>query len=150
MQPTAEFAQHHDLEAPRIDGRSFRQAWRVQTRLNRLLVEGAITPQAWIAALIFRATWDTVFTGLWSVSRWEPAIASSRPTDDRLVNRLDALTALRRLRSNLGRRDYELIEVCIVDDISWSSLGRQLHVDPKTARTRTVTALRALGRRKWA
>jgi hypothetical protein len=39
MRPTAEFEQHHDIEEPRIDAAEFRQAWRVNPRLDRLLRE---------------------------------------------------------------------------------------------------------------
>jgi hypothetical protein len=42
--PSAHFRQHHDVEAPCVDDRHFRPAWRVLTRLDGLLADKAITP----------------------------------------------------------------------------------------------------------
>jgi len=53
--PTALYRQHHDVEAPRVDDRHFRPAWRVLTRLDGLLADRAITSAEWHAAADFRA-----------------------------------------------------------------------------------------------
>jgi hypothetical protein len=56
--PTALYRQHHDVEAPHVDDRHFRQAWRVLTRLDGLLADKASTAAEWHAAADFRELWD--------------------------------------------------------------------------------------------
>jgi hypothetical protein len=51
---------HHDVEAPRVDDRHFRPAWRVLTRLDALLADKAITAAEWHAAADYRELWDRV------------------------------------------------------------------------------------------
>jgi hypothetical protein len=56
--PSALYRQHHDVEAPRVDDRHFRPAWRVLTRLDGLLADKAITAAEWHAAADYRELWD--------------------------------------------------------------------------------------------
>jgi hypothetical protein len=58
--PSALYRQHHDVEAPRVDERHFRPAWRVLTRLDGLLADNAITAAEWHAAADYRELWDRV------------------------------------------------------------------------------------------
>jgi hypothetical protein len=48
------------VEAPRVDDRHFRPAWRVLTRLGGLLADHAITSAEWHAATDFRELVDQV------------------------------------------------------------------------------------------
>jgi hypothetical protein len=40
--PTPIYRQHHDVAAPQVDDRAFRQGWRVSTRLDGLYETGRI------------------------------------------------------------------------------------------------------------
>ena len=51
MRPTPEFRAHHDVEDPRVDEVSFRQAWRVHARLDQLLADKRINRDVWQAAI---------------------------------------------------------------------------------------------------
>ena len=143
MKPTAEFAQHHEVEAPRVDGGAFRQGWQVRTRLDRLVLEGAIDPDVWLAAVAYRSVYLQAFGSLWPSRSLElPGVIGFRDRAGGL--RLDALRTMRLVRRRLGPLNSELVEECVIEDASWAALGRRLHVDPKTARMRTITALEAL------
>jgi hypothetical protein len=61
--PSALYRQHHDVEAPRVDDRHFRPAWRVLTRFDGLLADPAITAAEWHAAADFRELVDRVRRG---------------------------------------------------------------------------------------
>jgi hypothetical protein len=143
MKPTEEFCRHHEVEPPRVDAVAFRQGWRVRTRLDRLLFEGAIDPDVWLAAVAYRGVYLQAFGSLWPSRSLElPAVIGFRDRAGGL--RLDALQTMRLVRQRLGPSNAELVEECVIEDAAWAALGRQLHVDPKTARMRTVTALKAL------
>ena len=147
MKPTAEFEQHHEVEAPRVDQYAFRQAWRVRTRLDRLLLESAISPEEYMAAVRFRITWQRAFVNLWPppIDRGmgvQPATYTR--ADLALARRFEALAQMRELRRLLGDVIIDLVELCTIEDLSWAALGRRLKVDPKTARAWTITALKSL------
>jgi hypothetical protein len=147
MKPTPELAQHHEIEPPRVDQFAFRQAWRIKTRLDRLLFDGGITPAEWLAAVRFRMVWHRAFVSLWPSPRYDvPAGAGA--VDPTTGTRLDALAEIRELREYLGDMVCDLLELCVIDDISWAALGRRLKIDPKTARAWTLFALKALAIRR--
>ena len=73
-----------------------------------------------------------------------------RQHDGYVASRLDALAELRAVRRRLGAFAYGLLEACVVDDCSWAALGRRLHIDPTTARSWSIMALRELARREKA
>ncbi|HYM25288.1 MAG TPA: hypothetical protein VEU08_18855, partial [Vicinamibacterales bacterium] len=58
--PSLAYRQHHDVEAPRVDTRAFRQGWRVVTRLDGLLAAGLIAPGVWQAGAEYRAAWEAL------------------------------------------------------------------------------------------
>ncbi|HSR77581.1 MAG TPA: hypothetical protein VLN57_13430 [Xanthobacteraceae bacterium] len=144
-QPSAHYRQHHDVEAPSVDGFSFRQAWRVQTRLDHLLADGAITLRQWHAAVAFREDLETAARSAWRAPVWlSVAAGASSSRGETIGIRLDALARLRHIANALGPFACALLEACIARDWSWAFLGRRLGVDPKTARAWTVTAIKAL------
>ena len=63
LAPSAWYRQHHEVEAPRVDDRHFRPAWRVLTRLDGLLADRAITAAEWHAAADYRELVDQVARG---------------------------------------------------------------------------------------
>jgi hypothetical protein len=148
MTPSAHFRQHHRVEAPRIDAGHFRPSWRVKTRLDGLLTSGAITPREALASVLYRMHWEFAFADVWPVAvLTERTAAGAWTADKAAISRLDALAQLRELRRRLGDFICDLVESCVVEDCSWAELGRRLRVDPKTARTWTIMALRELAAR---
>lgn len=142
-EPSPFLRQHHGLEPPAIDMGTWRPYWRVRTRLDRLLLDGAITSHEWRAAVRLRALCEAAQTAILPIHRLdgEPRGGDSGPA---LVRRVDALARLEIVRAGLGSFAVGLLEVCLVDDCSWRYLGHRLGIDPKTARAWTITALHAL------
>jgi hypothetical protein len=145
MQPTAELARHHEIEAPRIDGREFRQAWRIATRLDRLRRETAISELEYFCAVAVRLLTERsagdahdAWPLIGARQHYRGAFAGPSLTV------LDAIAALKRIRRRIGGSAFDLVVACAVDDFSWARVGRQLNIDPKTARTRTIAAIKAL------
>jgi hypothetical protein len=146
-QPTAHYRQHHDVEEPRIDGRAFRPAWRRRDHLDTLEKRGLINLKEWHAAFGFRITYETAHFGAWRTS--DPAAVHAgkhcrrRSAAELSERQANALGWLRALEPPLGAL-FPLLELAVVEQLSWHELGRWLTVDPKTARAWTVTAIKAL------
>jgi hypothetical protein len=143
-EPSASYRQHHDVEAPQVDAAAFRQGWRVRSRLDVLLDEGAIEPRDYEAAAAFRRDWEIAF------SERTPALMTFRsPSIGRVgsgpVDRLAALARLRRIAEALGPFDCKILEQCCVLDLAWAAIGRAHQVADTTARRWTIAALRRLG-----
>ena len=148
--PSPYYRQHHQVEAPSIDERHFRPAWRVLTRLDGLLAAGAITAAEWHAAADFRDMAELALGGAASRSVLSSARATrydASPTTDRLVARLDARSWLDEVTSAIGIVACALIQACVVDELSWAAIGRRFGVDPKTARAWVITSIKALATR---
>jgi hypothetical protein len=142
--PSEAYRQHHDVTAPQVDARAFRQGWRVRSRLDVLLDEDAIEPRDYEAAATFRRDWEIAF------SNRAPALMTFRsPSIGRVgagpVDRLAALARLRRVADALGPFDCKLLEQCCVLDLAWVAIGRTHQVADTTARRWTIAALRRLG-----
>jgi hypothetical protein len=145
--PSALYRQHHDVEAPRVDDRHFRQAWRVLTRLDGLLADRAITAAEWHAAADYRELWDRVSRAALirsPIGRASIGSAGHHAFDISLAGELDALARLREVRSVLGAWPCTLLYLSVVRDQSWAALGRHYHCDPKTARAWVIAAIKAL------
>jgi hypothetical protein len=143
MTPSPFLRQHHGLEAPAIDWGTWRPYWRVRTRLDRLLADGAITPRQWGAASRLRSAFEAAQAGIMPIHRLHggPRRRAAGPPS---THRADALARLAELRIDLGSVALGLLEACLVEDRSWASLGRRLGIDPKTARAWTIAAIHAL------
>jgi hypothetical protein len=143
-QPGDAYRQHHDVEAPRVDDRAFRQGWRVVTRLDGLLAEGRITTGTWQAAAEYRDAWDALrqtSTGSGSGGSLHVETNGAR---DRHPGRLDRIARINAAEHAIGATSAGLCRACILDDVSWHALGQYLGVRNVTARDRTVDALGAL------
>ena len=135
------------VEAPRVDDRHFRPAWRVLTRLDGLLADKAITAGEWHAAADFRELWDQVARSALlrsPIGRASMGIAGRRAFDGSLAGALDAHNRLREIRRRLGAFACTLLYLSVVRDLSWAALGREYDRDPKTARAWVVAAIKAL------
>jgi hypothetical protein len=141
--PSLAYRQHHDVEAPRVDTRAFRQGWRVVTRLDGLLAAGLIAPGVWQAAAEYRAAWDALqrtSTGGGSSLRDGYGAGAGR------AGALDRAACVRAAEVAIGPRATTLCRACAVEDLSWRSLGLRLGVRDVTAQAWTVHALIALAR----
>ena len=147
--PSLEYRRHHQVADPCIDPEHFHPGWRVQRRIDRLLLARALTLAEWRAATHFRNLVETAFGALLRAPDPERAIGtkgapSARDRTAGLDRKLDSIAALRQVEQRLGGRIYELLTWCLVDDISWCAIGRRLGRDHKTARAWTIAALKAL------
>lgn len=142
-EPSRWLRQHHGLEAPAIDFGAWRPYWRIRTRLDRLLLDGAITLHEWRAAVRLRQIIEAARAAVLPIHRFdgEPRGGVSGPA---LARRVDAMARLEQVRVGLGTFAMWLLEACLVDDRSWRELGDRLGIDPKTARAWTITAVRGL------
>jgi len=142
--PSEAYRQHHDVAAPQIDASAFRQGWRVSTRLDALLAEGAIEPSDYEAAAALRRDWEAA-SGVRARPLMSFGARGGPGGSGGGIDRLAALARLRRLGDTLGRFDLRLLEQCVVLDQSWALTGRQHGVADTTARRWTIAALRRLG-----
>jgi hypothetical protein len=145
-QPSATYRQHHDVEAPAVNVRAFRQGWLVHTRLDALRRDGRLTAGEWQVAVEYREAWERVLVATNSNSALGVVVVSGAGGRgaDRLAAVADHLTRLRETEAAIGRFAFALCFACAVRDISWIELGRQLHRDRETARDYTAAAFRRL------
>lgn len=144
-EPSPYFRQHHGLEPPAVDDGTWRPYWRVRTRLDRLVRDGAITPHEWHSAVRLREICETAQAGIVPIHRLDRGVRG-RVAPTQAPRRADALARLDEVRIDLGSVALDLLQACLVDDRSWAWLGQRLSVDPKTARAWTISAIKALRR----
>ncbi|HEY2528078.1 MAG TPA: hypothetical protein VGJ20_09055 [Xanthobacteraceae bacterium] len=148
-EPSAFFRQHHAVEPPAIDALAFRPFWRVRTRLDQLLIDGAISFPEWRAGQIFRTLAERVLAATWR-SQWVDRVQVPATSFDRgLAARADALKQLAAIHAALGGFAVNLLEAHIVNDERWKELGPRLGVHPRTARQYTIAAVKALAMVIW-
>jgi hypothetical protein len=144
--PTSEYLQHGSVAPPRIDATEFRPYWRRRDRLERLCADGIITPAELRAAHAFRATWEIAHREDTHPMQWggvtlDRHCRGRRPEPgDR---KLDALRWLRTISRQLGAL-FVLLELAVIEELSWCALGRRLDVDSRTARTWSCAAIAGL------
>jgi hypothetical protein len=145
--PTVSYARHHDVDPPRVDASTFRQGWRIRSRLDALHIAGLISAGEYQIGQEFRGACDRVRgVGLGNAPDIRTG-GSGRP-DGAHGAMLSAIATAARLRvvdDQLGPLFSLLCVQCCVHDVSWAHLGRAIHVDPKTARSYAVMALHRLG-----
>ena len=143
--PSAEYREHHQVEAPRVDDLAFRQGWRVHTRLRGLKDSGAIDNRQLEAAQTW-GRWVEHASGL-VTSGWTMRIDRGAPgsgTGPRTAP--DG-----RCPGGCARAPLPWVQnaprccAVVVDDLSWSRLAGRLGVGScSTARKRAVEAIVAL------
>jgi len=142
-QPTPEYRRRHQVEAPAIDNKEFRQGWRVITKLDRLLADKRITRGQWSVGYEYKSAWSAAF----DVSLPEFAtvrVNSGNPSDGRVVAVLDLVNKLRDAEVAIGSTAAHLLLLAFVEDLSWAEIGRRYRRNPETARDWTVAALARL------
>lgn len=144
-QPSPEYRRHHDVEAPEVNVRHFRQGWLVHTRLDALHRTGRITAGERQAALEYRAACERVLMATGGTSALGVRVSGGGGGDgDRLAAVADILTRLRETEAAIGRYAFALCFACAVTDCSWIELGRAIGRDRETAREHTAAAFRRL------
>jgi hypothetical protein len=148
MKPSPEFLQHHAVEAPAVNVRTFRQGWRVHSRLDALRRDGRLTAGQWQAAVEYREAWESA--RLEAAATMRLIRGGGGGVGDgghaRLLAGIAIVARLRAVESAIGRWRADLCRACIVHDLPWVALGRHLHCDRETARDWTVAAIRTLAR----
>ena len=124
VQPSDDYRRHHDVTAPRIDRSSFRQGWRVRTRLDGLLADRSIGPGVWQAAVEYRDAWARV-SGDRSSALGAGRISGGRDAHDRQIAVVDTLAELAVVERRIGRLASALCFACAVNDLSWPEIGRR-------------------------
>lgn len=145
--PSVEYRHHHEAEAPTIDDREFRPAWRRRSRLDKLLTSGAISPEQYRAGLAFRDSYEAAFAGsvrvpdLLAVRLDKHCCRRSAP--ELSERQAQALTRLRVMEGSLGSLFVIAVWVC-VEDWKWCAIAQKLGVASSTAKRWGVIALAAL------
>lgn len=142
--PSAARLRHAEaIDPPRIDAVTFRQGWRVRTRLDALLAAGRIEAGTWQAAAEYRAAWETL---LRSSAGTAPGlrVKGQGGASGGEAATLDRAARIRSVEIAIGAEAASLCRACAVEDLSWRTLGVRLGVRDVTAQARTVIALRAL------
>ena len=112
--PSAWYRQHHEVEAPRVDDRHFRPAWRVLTRLDGLLADRAITSAEWHAAADYRELVDQVRReALTRSTLFATPRAARSGVYYWAAGDLDASARLRQIRAVLGAWACTLLEAAL-------------------------------------
>jgi hypothetical protein len=141
--PTFGYRRHHDVTAPSIDDRTFRQGWRVCSRLDGLLESGRIDRACWDAAHTWRRAAELVAPV--RVQAWSTRVDRSiAPDDAHALRRVAAAARLRETAAALGELRVRILEAVLVKDIPWTELGRLLRLSDKAARDWAVEALEVL------
>jgi hypothetical protein len=130
------------LEAPRVDDRHFRPAWRVRTHLQALFEGERISPAAFSAGLVWRGWCEQAGRVRISslILEANRGMTANGPTPPQSI----AAAQLASSAAALGPARTRLLAWHLVDDLSWRALGVKLHLDPRTAAVRCCEALEAL------
>ena len=142
-QPTAAFRRHHDVVEPQVDQHSFRQGWRVSTRLDSLLESNRISREQWGFGHEWLRWAETVTP--YRAQSWDARVdVSTVPNDAGMLIRTKAATRLRETAAALGELRVRILEAVLVKDMPWTQLGTLLRLSDKAARDWAVETLEAL------
>ena len=116
--PSADRLQQAEtIDPPRVDRSSFRQGWRVRTRLDGLLADRSIGPGVWQAAVEYRDAWARV-SGDRSSALGAGRISGGRDAHDRQIAVVDTLAELAVVERRIEPARVEpLCFACAVNDL---------------------------------
>lgn len=142
--PTTFYRQHHTVEAPAVNEREFRPAWRVKTKLWLLLECARIDRRQLEAALAFRGWIEAI--GRQRSSTWLALHVDGgrQPEGVIAAHQLDAARHLHDAGQALGTDRLKLLYWAVVDDLSWVAIGKRIGLSKRTANCRVVEAIVAL------
>lgn len=145
-EPTKFFQQHHTVEPPAVDSTHFRQHWSVVPRLDQLKNDGAIGWYVWLAGVEFRRILELVLSDQWKAPSMDYIGGGGF---DPAPRRIDAKKRKAYVTSHIGSWAVDLLELHLVGDLPWESLGVQYGVHRSTARRWIITTLEALPYLVW-
>jgi hypothetical protein len=143
--PTAEFQTHHDIDAPSVDARSFRQAWRVRTRLDGLLRDGFVSLAAYDAGKRWRKDWEMALERS-AGTRLDAVGCGNGGASGGPIVRIAAMGRLRVVADAVGGYAWCMLVLVVAQDRPWTEVGRQLGCAHTTAPRHAAKALTALAR----
>jgi hypothetical protein len=147
MRPSPFYTQHHEVEAPRIDGAVFHPAWRRKTRLDLLFEDNSITFREWLAACSWRATVEYIQAAISPRSTLlslDNGVAGG--WHDLKPEVLDAGRRLSRLARAFRPGEISPLMNFLVNDVPFVLLAEYWEVDPRTAKKLLLNLLRRLAR----
>jgi hypothetical protein len=151
-EPSPFFRQHHAVEAPAIDQWHFRTYYRVWTRLDQLKADRAISPYVWLCGCEYRRIAELVLSDEFHPPNFEYGGMghNSRGTDfDPSRGRIDAGNHKAEIRKHLGGFAINLLELHLVGDLPWETLGKLYGVHRKTVKRWTIECLDGLAFVVW-
>jgi hypothetical protein len=148
--PSRFYRQHHEVEAPEVNERAFRPAWRVRTQLDRLLLDGLITGFEWRVAGWLRSCYERGYSSELRSPMAQLGMAGhgSHPwrRGDSASRRAQAREYLHHVEQAMGPVVYPIVLAVVVEDVPWRELGKRCGVHAKTAKSWAVEAVRVLAR----
>jgi hypothetical protein len=148
VKPSPEFRQHHDVDEPRVDERAFRPGWRVHSRFDQLLADRKISRGEWQAGSEYRSARALARSMPGPGAPGMVRIVSS-DHHDAALDRVAAVARVHLVELAIGSFATALVVACVVEDLSWASIGRQCQRHPETIREWTASAIRLLAA-AWA
>jgi hypothetical protein len=148
-EPSKFFTQHHAVEAPTIDERSFRPFWRRRTRLDDLLSDKAINLFVWRAGVDYRALAEMRLMDDFPAKGFDQNETLRAGSDIGIAHRIDTGGRITSINRELDKDHVRLLEAHLVDDLDWAELARRCRVHRTTARRKTIRALKALAEVVW-
>ena len=147
--PSADRLRHAEaIEAPRVDAASFRQGWRVRTRLDALLAAGRITGADWQAAVEYRDAYGRAWGGRGGGFAGV-VVSGGADLHAWQIARIATLAVLSGVERRIGTLATALVVACVIEDQSWATIAAMCRRNPETVRDWTALAIRGLAQ-AWA
>lgn len=141
--PSPFYRQHHEIEDPAIDERQFRPGFQVIFPIDTLLTAKLITREEHDAAVDFRELYE-IATPQARSALADFGCGGTRTRQGDPTSRHDAARRLNEIENLMRPYDYKLLELSVIDNLSWLALGRRLDLDHRTARKHVAAAIRFL------
>ena len=126
---------------PKVDGRAFRPAWLINSRLLQLAESGRIGRTELDAAETWRRWFEAAARP--AVTHYRERVDSSLADQGSAQHRLDPVARLHAAGTALGPDRLMLLHLCVVEDRSWQQIANRMRFSDKTALVRTIEALEA-------
>ena len=124
----------------------FRPAWRRVDRLEKLCAAGMINPRELRAAVAFRQIYERAHSGQLRAGNMTAVYVDKhcrRPMPGMGEAQAAALARLHVVREALGAL-YDLLEMVVIEEMSWTALAQRIDIDPRIARQWVAAAIAAL------
>jgi hypothetical protein len=146
--PNRFFKQHHEVEAPQVDERAFRPAWRIRTQIDKLALEGKITGFEWRVAGWLRSCYERGYGSDLRSTLPQLGMAGRGSHHWRRENpegrKAQAREYLHHVEQVMGPIVYPIVIAVVVEDVPWRELGTRYGVHAKTAKAWAIEAVKAL------